>query len=60
VTSLEVTVWIAEGKGMNTADRPYITMRRKRVMACLYKLKVRGVVREVPLQGEYKGWVPAR
>lgn len=60
VTSLEIAVWIAEGKGMNAADRQYVTMLRKRVTACLYKLKVRGAVREVPLQGEYKGWALAR
>lgn len=60
VTSLDIAVWIVEGKGMNAADRRYVSMIRKRVTACLYKLRVRGLVREVPLQGEYKGWALAR
>jgi len=29
---------------------------RKRVGACLWKLRAKGIVAEVPQPGEYKGW----
>jgi hypothetical protein len=34
-----------------------VTMLRKRGAAALRRLKERGWVREVPQEGDYKGWV---
>ncbi len=34
-------------------------MIRKRVIACMWKLKQRELVREVAIEGELKGWVRA-
>jgi hypothetical protein len=37
-------------------DQETVTMMRKRTGAALWKLKVKGIVVEVPQPGEYKGW----
>lgn len=36
--------------------RHAVSLIRKRVGACLFKLVKKGVVREVPMAGSYKGW----
>ena len=56
LTSLEIAVYIASTKGYDASDRNRMTVIRKRVGACLFKLKQKGVVRAVPQAGEYKGW----
>jgi hypothetical protein len=38
-------------------DPKTVTMVRKRVGAALFKMKVRGWVREIAAVGEYKGWL---
>ncbi|MFI5015823.1 MAG: hypothetical protein ACHQAY_26095 [Hyphomicrobiales bacterium] len=59
ITSLEVAKRVMEGRGLNP-DHRTIALIRKRTGACLMKLKAKGIVREVPLEGDYKGWELAR
>jgi hypothetical protein len=33
-----------------------VSLIRKRVCACLFSLKAKGVARDVPTTGPYKGW----
>lgn len=55
LTSLDIVhVQIKERK--LRADDNTVVMLRKRVGACLTKLKADGVVRVVPLPGLYQGW----
>ena len=56
VTSLEIAMKVIEGRGLNPDDERTVILFRKRVGACLSKLKRRGTVREVPTTGSYKGW----
>jgi len=59
LTSLEITkVQIAE-RGLK-ADPGTVVMMRKRIGACLSKLKYDGVVRSIATDGPYKGWVLTR
>lgn len=53
VTSLEIAEQIVAARALAPA---MTTAIRKRVGACLWKLKAKGVVEEIPQAGEYKGW----
>ena len=53
-TSLEIARGVMEGRGLQP-DAKTTVLIRKRIVACLGKLKAKGM-REVPLPGEYKGW----
>ena len=55
-TTLEIAYKVMEGRGLNTNDERAVIVIRKRVGACLYKLRRNGVVREVATTGEYKRW----
>jgi hypothetical protein len=56
VTSRDITqAWIAD-RGLNADDETFVLLR-KRVGACLTAQKVDGLVTEVPLPGDYKGWM---
>jgi len=59
VTSLEIARHVMEGRGLKDDGRAVIVIR-KRVGACLAKLREKGVVRDVPMAGEYKGWEMVR
>lgn len=59
-TSLEITYAVMEGRGLDTADTRAVILIRKRVGACLYKMKRNGYVREVAFVGEYKRWEMVR
>lgn len=56
VTSLEIALGVVKSRGLDPNDARTVSTIRKRVGACLFKLKRKGVVREVPQAGEYKGW----
>lgn len=45
---------------LNKDDQRAVSTIRKRVGAYLFKLKRRGLVRDVPTTGEYKRWEIAR
>jgi hypothetical protein len=54
ITSMEITRTFVDGRGMDRAD---VVTVRKRVGACLWKLRETGIAVSVPLDGEYKGWL---
>ncbi|MEX2455413.1 MAG: hypothetical protein WD470_11955 [Rhodospirillaceae bacterium] len=55
-TTLEIAYKVMEGRGLDKNDERAVIVIRKRVGACLYKLRRTGVVREVESTGEYKRW----
>ena len=56
LTSLELATSVCEARGLDANDRRAVGLIRKRVGACLFKLTEKGLVREVPQKGQYKGW----
>lgn len=56
VTSLEIALEVVKGRGLDPKDKRAVSLIRKRVGACLFKLKAKGIARDVPQEGEYKGW----
>lgn len=60
VTSLEVAREVVTARGLDTNDRRTVSLIRKRVGACLWNLKQKGVARDIPMAGEYKGWEAVR
>jgi hypothetical protein len=56
LTSLDIARKVMEGRGLDTADASATVLIRKRVGACLWKLRDKGEVAQVPLEGAYKGW----
>lgn len=59
LTSLDIVHAQVKARGLK-ADDATLVMLRKRVGACLTKLKADGYVRAVPLPGLYQGWEIAR
>lgn len=55
-TTLEIAHSVMDGRGLNKDDERAVIVIRKRVGACLYKLRRKGLVREVACTGEYKRW----
>lgn len=59
VTSRQITeAWI-EARGLNADDQTFVILR-KRIGACLTKLRVNGVVVGSEHIGDYKGWKMVR
>jgi hypothetical protein len=56
ITSLDIARQVMEARGLDASDARMVSTVRKRVGACLYKLRASGIVSEVPQAGEYKGW----
>ncbi len=54
-TSLRIARKIIAARAL-TEDAKTVTMMRKRVGACLWKLRDKGMVEDVPQAGDYKGW----
>ena len=50
---------VMKARGINPEDAELLVTIRKRVGACMWKLKQAGHVREVPTAGELKAWVMA-
>jgi hypothetical protein len=53
LTSLDIAEQVVKGRKLDPSVTP---MFRKRVSAALWKLRVKGMVQEVPQAGDYKGW----
>jgi len=53
LTSLDIAEQVVRARKLLPADT---TMIRKRVGACLWKLKLKGLVDEIAQVGDYKGW----
>lgn len=60
ITSLEIAIEVVKGRGLDPNDPRAVSLIRKRVGACIFKLKDKGIIREVPQPGEYKGWEMVR
>ena len=56
VTSLEVAERFCASRGLAPDDRTLNTVRN-RVSGILGKMRAKGVIADVPLVGQYKGWV---
>lgn len=56
VTSRDVALQVMKARGLNAEDAELLVTIRKRVGACMWKLKQGGHVREVPMEGDLKGW----
>jgi hypothetical protein len=54
-TSLQIARKIIASRALPDGAKD-VTIMRKRVGACLYKLRAKGWVEEVPQSGDYKGW----
>jgi hypothetical protein len=59
VTSRDIAATVMKGRGLNPDDLELSGVIRKRVGACLWKLKQSGLAREAPMVGDLKGWVGA-
>ena len=59
VTSRDIALTVMKGRRLNRDDLELSGVIRKRVGACLWKLKQNGLAREVPTVGDLKGWVGA-
>jgi hypothetical protein len=57
VTSRDIATVVMKARGLNPEDAELLVTIRKRVGACMWKLKHAGYAREVPIAGELKGWV---
>lgn len=57
LTSLDIAQQIMAARKLDVGMTQAI---RKRVGACLWKLRAKGLVAEVPLAGDYKGWTSPR
>jgi hypothetical protein len=59
ITSLDIARQVIRQRKL--ADDPKtVVMIRKRVSAAMWKLRMKGMVCEVPQAGEYKGWTLLR
>ncbi len=56
LTSLELAVEVVKGRGLDPNDGRAVSLIPRRVGACLSKLQQKGLVRDVPGTGTYKGW----
>jgi hypothetical protein len=45
-----------KGRGLDPNDPRAVSLIRKRVGVCLFKLEASGIARDVPTTGPYKGW----
>jgi hypothetical protein len=59
-TSLDIAYAVMKGRGLDTNDTRSVMVIRKRVSACLFKFKRKGLIREVAYTGEYKRWEMVR
>ena len=59
VTSRDIAITVMKGRGLNPEDKEVANTIRKRVGACMWKLKTQGVAREVAIIGDLKGWMRA-
>jgi hypothetical protein len=53
-TSQNIAYAVMWGRGLNTKNERVVIVIRKRVGACLPKMRMKGLVREVAFTGEYK------
>lgn len=56
ITSLEIAKRVMSGRALDPDDHGMTILMRRRVSACLWKLRDKGLARSIPMEGEYKGW----
>lgn len=56
----DLTLTVAAGRGINTDDKPFMIILRRRVDACLRNLRKRGTVRSSRPSGSLTLWEIAR
>lgn len=56
----DLTLTVAAGRGINTDDKPFMIILRRRVDACLRNLRKRGTVRSTRPSGSLMLWEIAR
>jgi hypothetical protein len=57
VTTRDIALVVMKARGLNSEDAEMLVVIRKRVGACMWKLKQTGHVREVPADGDLKAWL---
>lgn len=57
ITSLEIAVEVVKGRGLDVNDARAVSLIRKRVGACMYRMVEKGLAREIAASGTYKEWV---
>lgn len=57
ITTREIALVVMKARGLNPEDAELLVTIRKRVGACMWKLKQGGIVKEVAGVGELKEWV---
>ena len=57
VTTRDIATVVMKARGLNPDDAGLLVTIRKRVGACMWKLKQSGYVKEVPIVGDLKGWL---
>jgi hypothetical protein len=57
LTSRDIATVVMKARGLSPDDAELLVTIRKRVGACMWKLKQAGYAREVPIAGELKGWL---
>lgn len=60
VTCLEIAVEVVKGRGLDPNDPRAVSLIRKRVNACMFRMVQKGLAKEVPASGTYKEWVAVR
>src|SRR5579883_2195076 len=57
VTTRDIAVQVMKARGLDPSDAEMLVTIRKRVGACVYKLKRDGAVKEIAGLGDLKEWV---
>jgi len=60
ITTLEIAGEVATGRGLDLNDARGVSLNRKRVGACMYRLVEKGLAQEGLAAGTYKEWAVAR
>jgi hypothetical protein len=55
LTPLEIAIAVVKGRGLDPNDSRAVSLISKRVGACLFSLKAKGIAHDVPTTGPYKG-----
>ena len=56
LTSLEIAVEVVKARGLDPNDPRAVSLIRKRVGACLFRLKAKALAQDIATVGPYKGW----
>ncbi len=57
VTTRDIALVVMKARGLNPEDQALLVMIRKRVGACMWKLKQQGAVKEIAGMGDLKQWM---